>query len=137
MLVSSLTGLFYRFKKPILFVFFGGCGTIVVTGLTYLLTEYIGWWYFYSYLLATFATWTLLYFAHSLVTFAEHEAKQGHALRYSTFMLSYLSVFAGNAGLVLLLTSMLKVPYLLSIIFATIVMASINYIINSRYVYTR
>jgi putative flippase GtrA len=135
--MSSLIQLAIRFKKPLLFVFFGGCGTILVTGLTYLFTEYAGWWYFYSYLLATFITWTFLYVAHSLVTFADHELRGGHARRYGTFMLSYLSVFVVNAGLVLLLTSVLKVPYLISIILVTLVISVLNYFINARYVYAR
>ncbi|MBU6321333.1 MAG: GtrA family protein [Patescibacteria group bacterium] len=116
------------------FACIGGAGFVVNITITYLLTEYLGWWYLASYVLATVASWTLVFLANSRITFAGHE-KDNYARRYSVFMLGYTAVFAGNAALVYLLTSILHVYYLLSITGVTVSLTFVTFLFTRRYVY--
>jgi putative flippase GtrA len=132
--MASLAQMYVRFKKPILFVIFGAGGTLLVTSITYLLTEYVGWWYFYSYIVATLITWSVLFLCHSHVTFRGH-SKEGYIKRYLSFMLGYMGVFVVGASLVYSLTSWIGVPYIISILTASVLTSGINFFFSSRYVY--
>jgi putative flippase GtrA len=120
--------------KIMKFICVGVAGLLLNLGITYVLTERLRLWYFTSFLIATFFTWTFIFLMNSVFTFAGH-SKNRYFKRYVTFMLGYASLFWVNALLVLISTSFLHVLYLISIIFATIITAIFTFLFNERYVY--
>lgn len=121
--------------KFIQFIFVGGCGLLINLGITYVLTQYAGWWYLLSYIVGTFASWNFVFFTNSFFTFAGH-SKENYFRKYVTFMVGYSGSLIINAGLVFFCTSILHVYYLFSIIFATIITTLYTFFFSKRIVYT-
>lgn len=120
-----------RFSK---FALIGCAALVLKLGVTYLLTDILGLWYFLSFILAAFITWTAIFFANSIFTFRGHSS-EGYVRRYLVFMGSYLSTFWVNALIVFLLTSVVSVNYLISITVAAILTSLLTYTINARVVF--
>lgn len=128
-----------RYETLVKFVTFGvvgGTGLLVNLGVTYVLTQYAGLWYFFSFIIATFVSWNVVFFANSLFTFRGHP-KEHYARRYATFMLGYLGIFFFNAALVYTLTSILHFYYLLSITFVTALSTILTFLFSKKFVYHR
>jgi putative flippase GtrA len=118
----------------IIFAVVGGGGLIINLAVSYALTTYAGLWYFFSFIIATFVSWTFVFLANSLITFAGH-SKERYARRYATFMTGYLAIFCVNAALVYALSSLLHVYYLLSITLVTLCSAVVTFFFSKRHVY--
>lgn len=116
------------------FVIVGIAALILKLVLTYVLTAYLGFWYFVSFVIAAGITWTAIFFANAHFTFRDH-ARDNFLKRYLTFMAGYLATFSLNAPIVLVLTSGLGINYLISIICAAAATSVLTFSFNSRYVY--
>ena len=121
-------------KKFVTFVLVGGCGLLLNLGISYLLTDILGLWYFVSFVIATLVTWTAIFFANSCLTFAGH-SQERYMGRYIKFIVGYLGIFIFNASLVFLLTSVLHVHYLISITISSAITSIFTFIFSSKYVY--
>jgi putative flippase GtrA len=120
------------------FVLVGAAGLGVTLAVTYLLTDILHIWYFWSFLAATFITWTFVFLANALFTFKEGSIGSFLTVRhYLSFMLGYLVVFWINAGTVYVLTSVLSVPYLLSIIMGTLTTTALTFILSKFVIFSR
>jgi dolichol-phosphate mannosyltransferase len=113
----------------------GGTGLLVNLAVTYILTQFLGLWYLLAYVIATFISWNVVFFANSLFTFVGH-SKENYARRYMTFMIGYCGLFLVNTGIVYICTSILHFYYLLSIIFATAVITIFTFFFAKQYIYT-
>ncbi len=117
------------------FVAVGGVGLLVNLGITYMLTDLLGVWYFWSYTVATLVSWSSIFLMNSLFTFAGHD-KERYGTRYMSFLTAYLVAFVINASLVYLLTSHAGVHYLFSIIIATVITTGITFTISRMFIFT-
>jgi putative flippase GtrA len=120
--------------KFIKFAVLGGGGLLVNLGVTYLLTQYAHLWYFLSFIVGTFTSWSILFIAHSFITFVGH-SKEAYLRRYALFISGYLGIFCVNAVCVYLLTSVLHIYYLVSIIAVTCLSTFATFFFSKRYVY--
>ncbi len=102
--------------------------------VTYLLTEFIGLWYFWSFCLGTLASWTFLFFANASFTFGGSNVLK--VQNYTVFIGIYALAFIFNAALVLLLTSSWDVYYPLSIAIAAAFTTLVTFNASKKFVYT-
>ena len=120
----------------ITFLVVGGVGLCITLGITYVLTEVLHLWYFWSYLIATVLAWTFVFFANALFTFSTDGRSHLSWKRYITFMLGYLLVFWINAGSVYVLTSILAIPYLISITLGTIATTCLTFLLSKFIIFS-
>ena len=116
------------------FAVIGGGGLLLNLAVTYALTTYAHLWYFFSFIIATFVSWTAVFFANSHITFAGH-SKEAYTRRYLTFITGYFVIFLLNATLVYMLTSILHMHYLVSITVVTGMSAIATFVFSKKLVY--
>lgn len=123
--------IFMRFLK---FCLVGSAGLLLNLFLVYLFTDIWGIWYLLSFLIATFFTWTFIFFTNSLFTF--HDRNTIHYFKnYTSFMLGYAGLFWVNLAMVYIFTSILSFYYLLSIVIGTIITTILTFAYNNRVVF--
>lgn len=124
-----------RFKRYPLFVFFGVLGTAFILAVTYFLTEFFGFWYLLSYIIATFLGWTLNFLINSRITFRGHP-KDGYFFRYLRFMKLYIVLGLLSYALVYTLTSIIGFHYLVSTLIIIFPMSLVTFSVNRRRVFS-
>lgn len=105
--------------------------------MTFLLTQFLGWWYMTSYATALFSGTIVLFFYHESVTF---KVKHPIFKERLTKLLSKFLVWAGllivvSWVLVFILAQILGLYYLLAIILTGPVLSLFNYYVNKRWVF--
>lgn len=118
------------------FIVVGIGGLLLNLLITYVFTQYLGFWYLFSFCIAALITWTGQFLGNSFFTFRGH-SKEQYAIRYLRFMGGYLGIFGVNASIVFVGTSILHIPYLFSIIIASGITLVLTFFWSSRYVYER
>lgn len=111
------------------FVIIGGVGSVAILALTFVLTEFVGLWYLASYILSVLLGWTVAFFLNAKITF-QNQARDRHWRRYLHFLTLYSVLGAVNFALVFWLTSIIKLPYLLSIVSVLVPLSLLNFWIN-------
>jgi putative flippase GtrA len=127
--MRKLTSQFLRFIVVGLF------GLLVNLTVTYSFTEFMGLWYFWAFIIATFVSWTTIFFANSLLTFVGHE-KNKYTQKYTFFIFLYIIAFIFNATLVYIFTSWVGLHYLLSIIISTALTTVITFTFSRNLIFT-
>ncbi|MBX4192466.1 GtrA family protein [Candidatus Parcubacteria bacterium] len=102
--------------------------------VSFLLTEYLHFWYFWSFVVGVVCSWTFLFFANAYFTFGQTEGLQFQ--NYAVFVGLYLGAFVINATLVLVLTSAWEIYYPISIAIAAFVTSLITFSASKKFVYT-
>ncbi len=116
------------------YVLMGGLAFGLNLGLTFVLTEYLGFWYLLSVILGTLASWTAMFFLNSNFTFrVESDGKVG--VRYLKNIILYLVLAPIGWGLVYVLTTVLGVFYLLSQVIVVASMALISFLLSRNYIF--
>jgi putative flippase GtrA len=118
------------------FITIGGTGLCLTLAVTYTLTDIVHIWYFWSFLVATFLAWTFVFFMNALFTFANEGHSHLTFKRYLGFMFSYLLVFWISAGITYILTSILFVPYLVSIIIGTVATTLLTFTLSKFLIFS-
>jgi len=79
-IVSTLVDVFLlylqRFNRFVKFCLIGGVGTLIVLGLTYILTEYAGFWYMSSVVISAFAAAVWNFTGNRLWTFSTKKSSE-------------------------------------------------------------
>ncbi len=125
--------------KYIQFVKFVGVGFVgfaLNIGITYILTEYFGLWYFWSYLISIWFTWTFLFVGNSIFTFKGH-CTEKYFYKYCKFLSFYALTFVANGALVYFFTSVLSIYYIFSIFLATVITTVTNFLFSKKIVYEK
>ena len=113
----------------------GGALSITVKlGLTYLLTEVLGVWYFISYIVALTTQTFIGFFYSAYVTFNERKNKRRNFVRFCT-SLSFMFVL--DAGLVTLLVEGAGIPYMFAIIGVTAFLFIVKFFVFRFIVFTK
>ncbi|OHA58422.1 MAG: hypothetical protein A2571_01425 [Candidatus Vogelbacteria bacterium RIFOXYD1_FULL_44_32] len=123
-----------KFYRYLWFVLIGALGSLFVLGGTYVLTEFLHWWYLLAYVLATFVAWTAVFFLNAQVTFKDHN-RDHYLQRYLSFFGLYTIIGLVNFGLVFLLTSVVGLYYLLSIVLVVVPLSLFNFWVNQIYIF--
>lgn len=122
-------------KKFIQFSVIGGGGLLLNLTVAYYLTDGLGLWYFWGFLIGVFFNWTFNFLANSFITFRGHPKKNYH-LKYFLFFAIYLGAFTINSGLVYFATSVMGVYYLISIAAAALITSLITFNLTKKFVYS-
>jgi putative flippase GtrA len=121
-------------KKFINFSLIGGIGLLINLVVTFIMKEFFGLWYYWSFLIGVLFTWTFIFLANSNFTFHGH-SKEKYFKKYVKFLLIYFCIFLINASLVFVFTSVLSVYYLLSIIMATVITTILTFSFSWKFVF--
>lgn len=124
-----------KMKKFTHFCAIGGVGLFLNLLVAYLITDGLGFWYFWGFLAGVLVNWTFNFLANSLVTFRGH-SKQNYSLKYGIFLAIYTCAFAINAGIVYALASIVMVHYLASITAAAIITSLFTFHLAKKFVYS-
>ena len=118
------------------FCLVGGAGLLINLLITHVGVVVFHLWYFYAFLVATLFAWTSIFIANAFITFPEH-SKSDYRNKYARFLFGYGAIFLINASLVFALTSLLGVPYLISIMFSALVTAGLTFLFSKYAVYAQ
>lgn len=115
-------------RREIFFYLVGGfCGTALNLGTAFILTHYFSVFYFYSYIVASLVNYTFNFFFHRAITFSVLDET---AKRAGIFYSTNIALGALSLTMVYIMTSLLKVQYLLSGVIATVIIVVINFVIS-------
>lgn len=117
------------------FILIGLMGTICILLLTFFLTDFLGWWYFFSYVSSTLIGWTFIFILNSRFTF-QRGTLGTWPTEYFKFLSVYLFMGLINFSLVFFLTSIMGIYYILSIVVVVIPISVFNFLLNKYYVFT-
>ncbi|RJR13519.1 GtrA family protein [Candidatus Parcubacteria bacterium] len=118
------------------FLIAGGSGFLATLAVTFVLTEYVGWWYFASFVVSQVAGWTLIFALNTFFTFSE--SYRGDLLaRFGAFLLTYLGAFIVNALIVLVFTEGFGVHYLFSMVIGVAAVVGINFFISKHVIFSQ
>lgn len=123
-------------REFIVFCIIGFLGLLINLAVTYFFTEFLGWYYFLSYLIGIVVCWTFIFFANFHFTFDDHD-KVEYFAKYLKFMSGYAVLFTVNASLVFILTSVISIHYIISIIIAAAITTTMTFIFSKKVVFTR
>ena len=113
----------------------GASGVLVNLGLLFILTEYVGLWYFLSYTLAISASITSNFILNKLWTFKGSINSQRTLLMYGKFVSVSILGMAIQLGSVYLLVETLSVYYMLAALISICIAGGINFMINRRWTF--
>lgn len=122
-------------KRFIQFCAVGGVGLVLNLLVAYMLTDGLGFWYFWGFLAGVFFNWTFNFLANSFITFKGH-SKKNYTVKYGLYLAIYAGAFIINSGLVYLMTSVMEIYYLASIAMAAIITALITFNLSRKFVYS-
>jgi putative flippase GtrA len=126
--------LLVHLKKLIKFTFGGILTFSIKVTLTVALTEFVGLWYLWSYLITLVTIVVFSFFYNAFVTFLVTSNKFGNFLKYSLALLTFMIIDATTVGV---LTEFIKLPYLISIIVVTFILFMLKYVVYDRVVFIR
>ena len=113
----------------------GSSGILVNLGLLYYLTEYVGLWYFLSYVLAISVSITSNFILNKFWTFRDSIDSQKIIVMYVKFVSVSLVGMAIQLGSVYVLVESLTVYYMLAALISICIAGAINFIINRRWTF--
>ncbi len=116
------------------FCLVGGVGLLVNLAVTHIGVVIFGAWYFWSYLCGVLLGWTSSFILNALFTFPEHQREE-YAKKYTLFVATYAVIFALNAGMVYVLTSLMGVHYLISITISAFATTLVSFSFNKHVIY--
>ena len=122
-----------QLKQAISFILCGLIAFIVLVAITYFLTEVVGLWYLFSYLIGVFISWTISFLLNSRFTF---NYRGGDKLRaYRKFIFLYTTGGIVNFLFVYFLTDILGLYYLASILIVAFFIVTSSFFINREIIF--
>ena len=116
------------------FCLVGGAGLLVNLAVTHLGVTVLHLWYFWAFCIGIIVSWTCSFALNALITFPNHE-RGSYVKKYLLFIGSYLAVFASNAALVYIATSILGMHYLISIAASAVATTPFSYSFSKYVIY--
>ncbi len=119
-------------KKFFVFSIGGGLGAIINWTITVTLTEIFHMWYILSYSIGLAINLIFNFIYHQNITFKK---KDRWKKRFTFFTVVSILTIILNLLSVYLVTELLQIFYLISIIFITILIAILNFVLNKEIVF--
>ena len=113
----------------------GASGVLVNLGLLYYLTEFIGLWYFLSYVIAISVSITSNFIFNKFWTFKDSINSQRMIVMYTKFVIVSLLGMGIQLGSVYVFVESLSVYYMLAAVISIGIAGGINFIINRRWTF--
>ena len=113
----------------------GASGILVNLGLLYYLTEYVGLWYFLSYVLAISVSITSNFILNKFWTFRDSIDSQRTIVMYVKFVSVSILGMAVQLGSIYVLVESLTIYYMLAALISICIAGAINFIINRRWTF--
>ena len=113
----------------------GASGVLVNLGLLYSLTEFVGVWYFLSYVIAISVSITSNFILNKFWTFRDSADSQRTIIMYVKFVSVSLMGMGIQLGSVYVLVESLAVYYMIAALISICIAGAINFIINRRWTF--
>lgn len=122
-----------RLLEIVRFGISGGIGVIIGYITLYSLTEYFGFWYLLSSMIACFLSYSIGFIFQKFWTFKSKDSK---TIRKQIILYVIISIlfFIANTGLMYLFVEYYQIQYILSQIIVTIFLSVISYL-SSRFIF--
>lgn len=118
--------------RYIVFIAGGGMGMFINLCITYVLTEFVCFWYMLSYAIGQTVNLLFNFFYHRHITFTVTSQTKG---RFGKFILVSAGVIPTSWLLVWFITEYLQFYYILSIILVAFLVSIIDFLINKMWVF--
>lgn len=123
-----------HFKRYPHFLIIGTISYGINISLTFLLTEYLRWWYLVSFITAALISLTFSFVLNSIFTFKEY-LRRNHAQRYLLYIGFYIISAVITFILVYIFTSIIGLHYLVSITIVTATSSVVTFIVNKKFIF--
>ena len=134
MLRSLYIKIVKKFGRYFHFVIIGASGTVLVFAMTFVLTDYLHFWYLLAYIISTLCGWTYGFIMNSKFTFQGHDGDK-LVKRYIFYIQGYVLLSLISFSSVYVLTSILYLHYLISMLIITVIMSIITFNFNRKFIF--
>jgi len=122
-------------KHAVKYYTVGASGVLVNLGLLYFLTEFLGLWYFLSYVIAISVSITSNFTLNKFWTFNDSKNSQKTILMYIKFVSVGLVGMGIQLGTTYMFVEVLSIYYMLAAVISIAIAGGINFIINRRWTF--
>jgi len=122
-------------KHAVKYYAVGTSGVLVNLGLLYFLTEFLGLWYFLSYVIAISVSITSNFTLNKFWTFNDSKNSQKTILMYIKFVSVGLVGMGIQLGTTYMFVEVLSIYYMLAAVISIAIAGGINFIINRRWTF--
>lgn len=119
-------------RKYFIFIFGGFLGALIGWLITFLMTQFAGFYYLVSFTIGEIGTFIFNFTYHKNVTFKNSKKPFWTFLK---FIGSYLLIYVLNVIFIYLMTEKLGFYYMVSIVTVTLVLSVLNFILNRLFVF--
>lgn len=123
-----------HFKRYPYFVIIGVSSSFLIIILTFILTEYLHFWYLLSFIVSAFFSWTYNFIMNAKFTFQNYRSDDIFK-KYILYIKGYIFLSLISFGSVYILTSILYFNYLISIFIITIIMSLVTFYFNRKLIF--
>lgn len=127
--MKNLNSVLIEFSK---FIMGGGVNFALNTGLTYVLTEYLGLYYLSSFILVQTVLVIYGYFYNLLYTFKIPSKSKKRFFKFLVFLVLFFGV---NIALVKILTETVTIPYMFSIVVTIFITTTLKFFTYKKFVF--
>ena len=113
----------------------GASGVLVNLGLLFFLTEFIGLWYFLSYIFAISVSITSNFVLNKFWTFKDEIDSQRTIVMYIKFVSVSLMGMGIQLSCVYVLVETLSIYYMLAALISIAIAGGVNFIVNRRWTF--
>ena len=131
MLKSSLSNFILKLSK---FLIIGFLGTIINVGILFLLTDYIGFYYIFSEIIAFCISLAHNFMANKVFTFKE-KLKQEVFMKFSLYLSINLITLGINLMILYLLVEYFQIWYIFAEVFAILTTSILNFAGNYKWTF--
>ncbi|MBU4536863.1 GtrA family protein [Patescibacteria group bacterium] len=117
-------------KQFIVYALVAFIPTIIDFVILYLLTELVGLYYVYSFIIAFFIGLLVSYISHKTLTFKNSSDK--YASQFSVFCFFGIIAMGVNLGIVFLLVELFAIWYVIAKIIAIIIVLGLNFLVHKN-----
>jgi len=123
-----------KYKRYPVFIAGGVIGFVTNLLTSFILTDIIHIWYFFSVITGTLISWTVFFLFNYFLTFRD-SIPENFWKAYVKNMLFYIGSAPIGLALIYVLTSIFFIHYLLSLTMVVGVMSIISFLFSKRYVF--
>lgn len=122
-------------KHAVKYYSVGASGVLVNLGLLFYLTEFVGLWYFLSYIIAISVSITSNFILNKFWTFKDAVDSQRTIVMYVKFVSVSLTGMGIQLGSVYVLVESLSIYYMIAALISIAIAGGINFIANRRWTF--
>jgi dolichol-phosphate mannosyltransferase len=122
--------------KAVRYILSGAIATATDLALLYMFTEFLGWWYLWSVIVAFILANIVSFLLQKYWTFEERSTADAPR-QFTRYLIISITNSGINTGIVYVLVTTLATPYLIAQVIAAAILALTSFFIYRRFVFYR